>query len=68
MLDETNLVLASHRIAIVAQTLCERLKSLSRPNTSITGAESVAAGPFQAPVQPVRPPDPPVKPVAIMYP
>src|SRR5215469_13130922 len=32
-----------------AQTPCERLKSLSLPNTTITAAESVAAGPFRAP-------------------
>ena len=34
-----------------AQTPCERLKSLSLPNTTITAAESVAAGPFRAPGQ-----------------
>ena len=35
----------------LAQTPCERLKSLSLPNTTITAAESVAAGPFRAPGQ-----------------
>ena len=35
-----------------AQTPCERLKSLSLPNTTITAAESVAAGLFRAPDQP----------------
>ena len=31
-----------------AQTPCEKLKSLSLPNTTITAAELVAAGPFRA--------------------
>ena len=34
-----------------AQSPCERLKSLSLPNTTITTAEAVPAGPFRAPVQ-----------------
>ena len=34
-----------------AQTPCEQLKSLSLPNTTITAAESVAAGPLRAPGQ-----------------
>src|ERR1700675_1732379 len=35
----------------LAQTPCERLKSLSLPNTTIIAAESVAAGPFRPPGQ-----------------
>jgi feruloyl esterase len=34
-----------------AQSPCERLKSLSLPDTTITAAESVAAGPYRAPAQ-----------------
>lgn len=39
-----------------AQTPCERLKSLSLPNTTITAAETREAGPFQPPGNP--PPTP----------
>ena len=39
-----------------AQTPCERLKSLSLPNTTISAAELVAAGPFHAPDQAEGPP------------
>ena len=39
-----------------AQTPCERLKSLSLPNTTITAAESVGAGMFPAPDRPQAPP------------
>jgi hypothetical protein len=42
--------------AAFAQTPCEGLKSLSLPNTTITLAESIPAGPYRTPVQ-KPPPD-----------
>ena len=45
---------------VLAQTPCERLKSLSLPNATITAAEFVVAGPFQAPGNEVNPAPAPV--------
>ncbi len=36
---------------VLAHTPCERLKLILLPDTTITAAEAVAAGPFRAPVQ-----------------
>jgi feruloyl esterase len=44
-------LLSSALFVAYAQTPCERLKTLSLPDTTITSAESVAAGPFVNPAQ-----------------
>ena len=38
-------------VCALAQTPCESLKTLSLPNTTVTAAEAVAAGPYRAPGQ-----------------
>src|SRR5258708_5015513 len=45
------MLLISAAVTAFAQTPCESLKSLSIPDATITMAQSVAAGPFRAPVQ-----------------
>jgi feruloyl esterase len=50
------LLLVASPLACFAQTPCERLNSLSLPNATITTAEAVPAGPFQAPGTPAPPP------------
>jgi feruloyl esterase len=47
----TVLLLAAAAATALAQTPCQNLKSLSLPDTTITMAESVAAGPFRPPAQ-----------------
>src|SRR5215471_7291493 len=51
----TGLLLFASFLASYAQTPCDRLRSLSLPNTTITTAELVPAGLFQAPGTPARP-------------
>ena len=52
----TELLLVVGALSCYAQTPCDRLKSLSVPNTTITTAELVPAGPFQAPRTPFQAP------------
>src|SRR5713226_2940147 len=49
MIRNLAFVLSGALFAAFAETPCDRLKSLSLPDTTITAAESVAAGPYQPP-------------------
>ncbi|MBZ5625872.1 MAG: tannase/feruloyl esterase family alpha/beta hydrolase [Acidobacteriia bacterium] len=53
-------VLFASSVLTFAQTPCDRLKSLSLPDTTFTAIEAVAAGPYQAPVPAGRGGPPPV--------
>ena len=50
-------------IALAQAAPCESLRTVSLPNTTITSAQLVAAGPYAAPA-PVGPPGGPVEPGA----
>jgi feruloyl esterase len=49
-----SILLCAFAASAVAQSNCEGLKSLTLPNTSITAAESVPAGPFVIPGAPAN--------------
>jgi feruloyl esterase len=49
MIRLVGLLFLVSELIMFSQTPCERLGSLSLPNTLITAAETVPAGPFQAP-------------------
>jgi feruloyl esterase len=49
------LILLASTLASYAQSQCERLQSLSLPNATVTTAQLVPAGPFQAPGTPAPP-------------
>jgi feruloyl esterase len=56
MFRPVGLLLVASAVVVLAQTPCDRLKTLSLPNATITLAEQVPAGPFQAPGTPPPPP------------
>src|ERR1051325_10926266 len=52
MVRSTGLFFIGSAVVALAQTPCERLKALSLPNVTITAAETLLAGTFQAPGTP----------------